>query len=238
MGTRTWLSDFLDQEIFPKIPKLKNTRHGREKCQQLATTLRDYWVEQGKTTLKQQQGPMDVTRRTIKDRFGNDHFSLDFFRFSRDESFELNRQKQAPARTRQLQQGYLKDPNAIVAKAVALLDSPEWADIACALAVLTGRRLNEILKSGEFEIKSRWIVTFKGALKRRSESTPLVFDIPVLTTAQRVVKAVQNLRRIIPSDANENQVALKSDLLFSELVPIPAGLLRYCYLLVLPQTRR
>jgi hypothetical protein len=137
--------------------------------------------------------------------------------------YKLNRQKQGNARDRQLQQRYLENPDAIVNKAIKLLDSPEWADVACGLAVLTGRRLNEVLKTGEFERKSQWIVTFQGALKRRGETVPLVFDIPVLTTANRVVKAVEKLRHITPHDANEAQVAIVSDRHFADLVPAPAG---------------
>jgi hypothetical protein len=223
MGKRTWLTHLLDTEILPAIAPLKNTPHGRQKCQHLAQLLRDRWVEHGQTTLKQQQSLMDETRRTLKERFGANHFSLNFIAFTREESFELNRQKQGNARDRQLQQRYLHNPDAIVAKAVKLLESPEWAEVACGLAVVTGRRLNEVLKTGEFQRKSHWIVSFQGALKRRGEIIPLVFDIPTLTTAKRVVNAVEKLRRITPPDANENQVALVSDLHFADLVPAPAG---------------
>jgi hypothetical protein len=223
MGKRTWLTHLLDAEILPAIAPLKNTPHGRKKCQHLAQLLRDRWAEHGQSTLQQQQSLMDQTRRTIKDRFGADHFSLDSIAFTREEHFELNRQKQGNARDRQLQQRYLENPDAIVAKAVKLLDSPEWADVACGLAVVTGRRLNEVLKTGEFERKSHWIVTFRGALKRRGETVPLVFEIPVLTTANRVIKAVETLRRITPHDANEAQVAIVSDRHFADLVPTPPG---------------
>jgi hypothetical protein len=89
MGKRTWLAQLLDTEILPAIAPLKNTPHGRKKCQHLAQLLRDRWSEHGQVTLKQQQSLMDETRRTIKERFGADHFSLNHIGFSREESFEL-----------------------------------------------------------------------------------------------------------------------------------------------------
>lgn len=68
-----------------------------------------------------------------------------------------------------------------------------------------------------------WSVTFKGALKRRDETVPLVFEIPLLTTAKRFLAGVAKLRHITPADANENKVAEMSDRHFAGLVPAPAG---------------
>jgi Telomere resolvase len=88
----------------------------------------------------------------------------------------------------------LHNPDAIVALAVSLLESRQWADITAGLVVLTGRRSSEILATAEFKLKSPWSVQFTGALKRRGEVQRLSFEIPTLTTAERVVQALDQLR--------------------------------------------
>lgn len=221
--TRKWLQHAIATDYIPAIEQLQNTPKGHEQAEALNQRIRQQWSDRGSKALSQQQGLMDQTRRVIKDALGENHWSLDYIKFSREENFELNRQKQGRARDRQLQQCYLHDPDAIVARAVSLLESPDWATVAAALSLLSGRRLNEVLKTAEFELKDQWSVTFKGALKRRGETVPLIFDIPLLTTAKRFLEGVAKLRRITPSDANENKVAEMSDRHFADLVPAPAG---------------
>jgi hypothetical protein len=80
-----------------------------------------------------------------------------------------------------------------------------------------------VLKTAQFSVVSHWVVRFSGALKRQGEEVPLVFDIPTLTTAKRVIQATQKLRQITPPDANESKVALASDRHFHQLVPAPHG---------------
>lgn len=223
MGKRTWLEEDLRDRVIPLLRGLEDNAGGHRQAENLCKNLRSGWVEKGLKTLKQQQSLIDVTRATIKRELGSEHFSLNWVGFTREENYELNQEKQGNARTRQLHQQYLTNPDAIVAMAVKLLDSPEWAEVAAGLAVLTGRRLNEVLRTAEFEIKSQWVVTFRGALKRRGEEVPLVFDIPTLTTAKRVMEATEKLRRITPADANEEAVGRMSDRYFVDLVPLPSG---------------
>jgi Telomere resolvase len=224
MGKRGWLDQLIHEQYLPAIAALEDSPSGHEQALVLLEDIRAGWAQYGATALNQQQALMDQTRRAIKDRFGDQHFSLNIINFSRDDYFQLNHQKQERARTRQLHQQYIKDPDAIVAVAVRILDnSPEWAELAAALAVVTGRRLNEVLKTAHFRVVSQWVVRFSGALKRRGEDVPLEFDIPTLTTAKRVVEASQRLRLITPPDAVEANVAIASDRLFHHLVPPPAG---------------
>ena len=223
MGKREWLDRLIEQEYFPAIAALEDSPTGRAKAQELGVAIRDGWVQHGAKTLQQQQSLMDQTRAAIKDKFGKTHFSVKLIDFSRDEYFRLNTKKQENARNNQLHQQYIKNPDAIVAQAVRLLDSPEWADVAAGLAVLTGRRLNEVLRSAQFIVQSQWIVRFSGALKRRGEPIPLIFDIPTLTTAKRIVEATQKLRQITPVNANESKVAQASDRHFHALVPALIG---------------
>jgi len=223
MGKRSWLTKQIQSEILPAIASLQDTPQDRAKVQHLTQSLRDGWAQRGFTELTQQKPLFDEVRGAIRQKLGAGHFSLDLLKLSRDEYFTINQLNQNQARNRQLHQQYLSNPDEIVAVAVGLLDSPEWADIAAGLAVLTGRRLNEVLKTAQFTIVSNWVVRFSGALKRGGEEVPLVFDIPTLTTAKRVVQATEKLRQITPPDANENRVAFASDRHFQEIVPAPHG---------------
>ncbi|HEY9846942.1 MAG TPA: protelomerase family protein [Candidatus Caenarcaniphilales bacterium] len=232
MGKRSWLEDQLHHRYLNAIAILEDTPTGRAEAEQLAQTMRQEWSERGMKEMTQQQGLMDRTRRAIKDRFGDKHFSLEFIKFSREEQFKLNSQKRQRANQRNLTQQYLVHPDKIVAQAVRLLGSPEWVEVAAGLTVLTGRRSTEILKTAEFELKSQWIVGFRGALKRRGEVVPLEFDFPPLTTAQRVVDALQWLRSQVETQGmSEEEVSRcygddiirASDRHFAELVPCPPG---------------
>jgi hypothetical protein len=232
MGKRAWLEELIINTYLPAIAPLKDTAKGRAKAVRLAKEMRQDWVERGLEELSQQQGLMDRIRRAIKDQFGENHFSLEFIKFSREEQFDLNSQKRQQVGERNLQQQYLDNPDGIVAQAVRLLESPDWAEIAAGLTVLTGRRSTEILKTAQFEVKSQWSVLFRGALKRRGEPVPLVFEIPTLTTAQRVVEAVAKLRSLVGTvEMSGAAVSAKygaavsraSDRHFGELVPTPHG---------------
>jgi hypothetical protein len=176
---------------------------------------------------------MDTTRATIKQELGSGHFSLDWVKFSTQEYTELNNQKQDSVATRNESVQFIDNPDAIVSKAVELLDSPEWSEVAAGLSVLTGRRSSELLSTANFEKASKWSVVFTGALKRRGELQELSFEIPTLTTADLVVKALEKVRSELPQAKNlpANQVNSKfggavaraCDKHFEGLVPYREG---------------
>jgi Telomere resolvase len=94
--------------------------------------------------------------------------------------------------------------------------------------ILTSRRSSEILGTADFQSKSQWSVIFTGALKRWGEAHILSFEIPTLTTADRVIKALAKLRQMCPTEGLSaeqiNQkyaqaVATACDRHFSNLVP-------------------
>lgn len=126
----------------------------------------------------------------------------------------------------------LAEPDAIVATAVRLLESAEWAEIAAGLAVVTGRRISELLATATFEPKNRWSVIFTGAVKRGTEQG-LAFEIPTLTTAQRVCTALSKLRRELPdthempirkiNQTYEPAVARACQRHFEDLIPTRDG---------------
>jgi len=231
--TRRWLEQAIEIDYLPAIRALDNTPAGHQAAQQLNERIRQSWHDRGSTALTQQQGLVDDTRRALKAALGHDHWALNYIGFSRDESIELNNIKQGRVADRNEAVQQLDNPDAIVAAAVRLLDSPEWANLAAGLAVLTGRRVAEVLSTAQFEKKTQWSVIFTGALKRRGESVTLSFEIPTLTTADRVIAAIDKLRfelpeavDLTPAEINqryEAAVATVCDQTFAPLVPTRAG---------------
>lgn len=198
MGKRSWLDKLLNHHYLPLLSRLRGSDEDQIACQRLAQQLRVAWTEHGQSELKQQQSLMDQTRRTIKNRLGEEHFSLDFIKFTTQEYTWLNEQKQRSVAERNEDVKQIGDPDRIVVEAVRLLDSPEWAKIAAGLAVLTGRRSSELLSTADFKQSSKWSVTFSGALKRKGEIKMLCFEIPTLATAARVCEALARLRQQLP----------------------------------------
>lgn len=230
---RKWLEELITKEYIPFIEKQKNTPRGKNALEQFTQEIRSYWASRNLISLSQQQGCMDTLRRSIKDILGEDHWSLNHVKFSTEEYVELNNQKQGKIASRNESVQQIHDPDAIVAQAVRLLHSPEWADIAAGLAVLTGRRVAEILSTAQFTKKTQWSVIFTGALKRKGETQKLSFEIPTLTTADRVIKALSTLRKALPDAAGlppaeinkryERGVALACNKHFAQLIPFREG---------------
>jgi hypothetical protein len=233
MGRSAWLDHTIEDEYLPFIRSLNDSAGDRQKLQAFTAQMRDRWATQhGKPQLKQQQRLMDMTRRAIKDALGEAHWALEIVKLSKQEYTEINDLKQGNVAKRNEQVQFIENPDAIVARAVKLLGEPDWADMAAGLAVLTGRRSAELLSTARFEVKSKWSVTFTGAVKRRGEQG-LAFEIPTLTTAKRVVTAIDKLRRELPqalelpaSEVNAKYgqaVARACDRHFQGLVPTRPG---------------
>ena len=208
MGRRSWLESLLTNEVLPMIAT--DNAEGRTAAQHWATQLRELWAQRGFTELSQQQSLMDLTRRAIKDQLGEDHFSLTFISFTSEEQVELNNHKQDRVAKRNENVQHLDNPEEIVAQALKLLDSLEWAEIAAGLALLTGRRSSELLSTAQFVPKSAWSVTFTGALKRRGESQALSFEIPTLAPAERVCEALGKIRQALPEASQMTARAINS----------------------------
>ncbi len=126
----------------------------------------------------------------------------------------------------------INNPDAVVARAIALLDSPQWAEITAGLATVTGRRCSELLQTAQFAYHSPYSVIFTGAAKRKNESTPLKFEIPTLAPAPFVIDAISRLRELRPTDGlnlkqinqkYEEAVANACHRHFQDLVPTRDG---------------
>jgi hypothetical protein len=158
---------------------------------------------------------------------------LNYIKFSTSEYIILNDAKQGRVAERNEQVQFLDAPDAIVGKAIALLNSPEWSEIVAGLSVLTGRRSSELLSTARFTKCSKWSVTFTGALKRRGETQILSIEIPTLAPADTVCKALAKVRKELPEavglDAQTvnakygNAVIRECDRYFTDLVPTREG---------------
>jgi hypothetical protein len=224
---RKWLQALVDEYI-PAIAGLQHTDADRAQAIVWANWMRQRWADHGLADLKQQRNLMTDVRGAIKAQLGADHVALEAMNFTMAEWITINEPIAEQVARRNENVALLENPEAIVAQAVRLLESREWADIAAGLVVVTGRRSTEILGSAAFLQKSQWSVLFTGALKRRGEVQRLTFEIPTLATAERVVNALTKLRSICPAQGltaevinrkYSHAVASACDRHFSDLVP-------------------
>lgn len=151
-------------------------------------------------------GPLTETRNEIKKLPLTDgvawrntrtqeveHLALRYLNLTEDEWAQLHALSEARQRQRREDQQFFSDPEKIVALASDLLKHERWDDIAIALAVLTGRRVGEVLKTAIFSDATRYTVVFNGQLKRR-DKTMKPYEIPTLCEAALVLDAVERLR--------------------------------------------
>lgn len=201
--------------------------------QKLALWMRDRFVAHGATELRQQRNLMTAVRAVLREKFGTEHLALQTMNFSSEEWIQINSVIAQRAAAQNESQVILSPEtvNALVSRATQLLLSRSWADVAAALAVLTGRRSTEVLKTASFTLKTPYSVVFTGALKRRGEATTLSFEIPTLCQAQYVVTALSKLRSALPTQTMTPQqvnqfaddVCAACNKYFADLIPAPEG---------------
>lgn len=125
-----------------------------------------------------------------------EHLALKYLNFTEEEWLTINAPSEEALRHRREDPGYVADPDAVVAKAASLLTSSYWQDVALGLSVLTGRRVTEILKTGELHPETDWTLTFSGQLKKRNLMLP-AYEIPTLMRADLVLSAWHRLRTML-----------------------------------------
>jgi hypothetical protein len=152
--------------------------------------------------------PMTATRNKIKEiplteanRWKNprtgkfEHIALKYMNFSEEEWAAMNALADEKFQQRLEQQQLIDHPLEVVARAEKLLASDRSDDLAVGLAVVTGRRLTELLKTGRFFPRSLYTVTFDGQLKRRDIILD-PYEIPTLVPAELVLSAWRKLRSL------------------------------------------
>jgi hypothetical protein len=166
--------------------------------------------------------PMSDTRNRIREipltdrnsyidaRSGErEHIALKYLNYSESEWAEMNKPTEDRFHERLENQQDLEDSEAIVAKARELLTSKSWPDVVVGLAVVTGRRLSEIMKVGELHPKSLYTVIFSGQLKRKDEVLK-PYEIPVLVEAPMVLAAWAGLRKMVDCSKMETEMIGKT----------------------------
>jgi hypothetical protein len=110
------------------------------------------------------------------------------------------------------------------------LGSYQWSEIAAGLAVVTGRRCTEVIKTASFEYESDYSVIFRGSLKRKNEPVECIFEIPTLCKASSVIDGISSLRKQLGGEVESlsprqvssrygRSVAKVCDRKFFDLVP-------------------
>jgi hypothetical protein len=129
--------------------------------------------------------------------------ALKYLNFT-DEEWAAMKALTEEGRQRRLEgQQLLRQPDAIVERAARLLESARWEDLTVGLAVVTGRRLTELLKTASFHPMSAWTVLFRGQLKQKAEILA-PYEIPTLVKASLVLSAWQRLRSLLDCRALAN----------------------------------
>lgn len=134
------------------------------------------------------------------------HFAHRYLKKSQDESQYRNQgiKESSDVKRRNPRYFYSDD---VTKKAVALLDSKSYSGLALGLMLLTGRRMSEILKTGQFEYIADDQVIFSGQLKTRESPTAKTypFQIPVLHDATKIIEALARLRSMPSIAALQNK---------------------------------
>lgn len=215
-----WLRELLQK----RLPQLKNDN----------TSYYDWFLDlisvmEGRGLIKptQQKDYLSDVRNAIK-VLDPEHLALEVVDFDKATWTQIN--NRASDRLSERTTKFIDNPDAIVKRAQVLLKSYQWSEIAAGLAVVTGRRCTEVIQTAQFEYKSKYSVTFTGALKRKNEPIECSFEIPTLCEANLVIEAIATLRHHLGEEIQDlskrqvasrygKAVASKCDRYFTELVP-------------------
>jgi hypothetical protein len=121
------------------------------------------------------------------------HVALRAFNFAPERWAELTMRSRGTVEQRNQHLVAVRDPQAVIARGRELLAREDWAPLAAGIIAMVGRRVGEVLLSGEITPKSAYSVTFSGRLKRRG-MPEYAFEIPTLCEASLVLDGWQRLR--------------------------------------------
>ena len=247
----------LDQ-LLPRLEPL-DQRHEAEIQRLCDAEIAAWRARPTMKSLRSLNTPMMDSRNAIRERLAvtetnswmnprtheREHLALRYLNFSQEEWAEMRALTEEGRQERLEGQQLLDQPEAMIEKGRQLLMSARWEDIAVGLAVTTGRRLTEILKTARFHPLSDWTVEFEGQLKQKAEMMP-PYEIPTLVEAEAVMSAWRRLRDLLHCETLTNEevedrygeeVRTAADRHFASLVPSRTGrednlfthLFRACY---------
>lgn len=149
-------------------------------------------------------------------RLERSHVALRFLAVS-DLERKARKQRDSAAKMAKITDRLLINPAPIYAKSVELLSVRSYAARALAIAAMTGRRMIEILKTGEFaRSESPHTLRFRGQAKTKSKTRPLEwYEIPTLIEPDQAIDALQSIRDDRPQFLDEpnrriNQITSKT----------------------------
>jgi hypothetical protein len=212
---KQWLAERL-QVLLPRLAVLG--RDQEAEIQRLCEEEIASW--RSRPTMKSLRSlntPMIDARNAIKEQLAvtqdnswinprtgeREHLARRYLNFSEQEWAAMHALTEQGRELRLEGQQLLDDPDAIVARGAQLLESQRWEDVAVGLAVITGRRLTEILKTAVFHPMSPYTVQFEGQLKQKAELLA-PYEIPTLVEADLVIEAAGRLRTLLPCRDLEN----------------------------------
>lgn len=188
---------------------------------------KNYWKERFAASPTSMKNPYKWTNAYISEHVA-DEDEREFYKvhvnFSRPEWDWINGKTAVSISERQADIQYLRNVQSIVDAGVSLLERPLWEDIALGIAVLTGRRVSEVLETAVFTPCTEYSVIFSGQLKQGEHL--IEYEIPTLCKAQLVIDALARLRALpLPSDTGNNprNVRLVAKKFFKGLIPTRPG---------------
>lgn len=180
-----WLREYLEHQLNSLFSPSANYNYW---FNNLLSTME----QRGLTSPTQQKDYLSDVRNAIS-AIDPNHPSLDVVKFDKSTWTEINNHNSD--RIAQRTTKFISDPDAIVKRATVLLGSYQWSEIAAGLAVVTGRRCTEVIKTASFQKKSDYSVIFRGSLKRRNEPIKCAFEILTLCQADSVINGISSLRK-------------------------------------------
>ena len=219
-GRTIWLQNLL-RELLPKLNQ-SSTNY-----QSWFDSIIEFMSKRGLIQPAQQKDYLSDVRNAIK-VLDRNHPALEVVDFDKETWISIN--NRSSNRLAERSTKLLDYPDAIVKRATTLLTSYQWSEIAAGLAVVTGRRCTEVIKTARFEYKTKYSVIFTGSLKRKQEPVECVFEIPTLCEAELAIEAISSLREYLGAEIEHlskrqvssrygKAVATKCNRYFADLVP-------------------
>ena len=132
----------------------------------------------------------------------SEHVALHIFNIAEDEWVRMNARSALTLQERLEHQQFLDQAtvvDAIVHRGLILVQSQDWAEVVVGLALGSGRRFWELVKTGTFREVAPYVVEFRGQVKGRSREDE-AFEIPTLYRAFLLVDAIGRLRHLMDWD--------------------------------------
>lgn len=96
--------------------------------------------------------------------------------------------------------GWIACPEQLVKQAEVLLLSQAWEEIVVGLALVSGRCVVEVLKTGVIMPKTRYSLVCT-AYQERADQVLGPFELPTLVEAHKVLEAWQGVRKLVEGEA-------------------------------------